>query len=228
MGPAPPLRWAGCCCLGSAHLHLEHPIPRHAFSATRSSDSAATPGEQASARAWAQFWAHSPPVRHRSPMFTRSCSRSWRTVADAGERHATVLESVRPQFNAGRGPSATWVQGYDRVRPDTRQLTNRITLSDREVRGERAPNRLIASLSFSGPAVSGGRMVVLSRLGCSLLFWHGPDLASVLGACCSFPGEAPAQVGSLAARTSTGLMSGGAASSSSARCSRAAAIGPSR
>ena len=41
-------------------------------------------------------------------------------------------------------------------------------------------------------------------------------------------GEPPAQAGSLAARTSTGLMSGGAASSSSARCSRAAAIGPSR
>jgi len=94
VGPAPYLRWAGCCCLGSAHLHLEHPIPRHAFNATRSSDSAATPGEQASARAWAQFWAHSPPSATVHRCSLRSCSRSWRTVADAGERHATVLESV--------------------------------------------------------------------------------------------------------------------------------------
>src|SRR5215470_6311353 len=33
-------------------------------------------------------------VRGRSPVVTRSCSRGSRTVADAGERHATVLESV--------------------------------------------------------------------------------------------------------------------------------------
>jgi hypothetical protein len=31
------------------------------------------------------------------------------------------------------------------VRLDTRQLTNRITLSDREALGERAPSRLISS-----------------------------------------------------------------------------------
>jgi hypothetical protein len=65
-----------------------------ACSAPRSSDSAATPGQQAPARAWAQFWAHSPPsatVRQWSP---RWCSRSSRTAADAGERWPTLLESV--------------------------------------------------------------------------------------------------------------------------------------
>jgi hypothetical protein len=59
-----------------------------------SNDSAATPGEQASAWAWAQFWAHSPPSATVHRCSLRSCSRSWRTAADAGERHATVLESV--------------------------------------------------------------------------------------------------------------------------------------
>jgi hypothetical protein len=59
-----------------------------------SNDSAATPGEQASAWAWAQFWAHSPPSATVHRCSLRSCSRSWRTAADAGERRATVLESV--------------------------------------------------------------------------------------------------------------------------------------
>jgi len=65
-----------------------------ACSATSSGDSAATPGQQALARAWAQFWAHSSPSAavHRWLPGSSSCG-SW-TVADAGERHATLLESV--------------------------------------------------------------------------------------------------------------------------------------
>ena len=66
----------------------------HACGAAPSTDLAARPGQQALACAWAQFWAHSSTygaVHRRSP---GSCSRGSRTVADAGERRATLLESV--------------------------------------------------------------------------------------------------------------------------------------
>ena len=46
------------------------------------------------ARAWAQFWAHSPPSAavHRRP--PRACPRTSRTVTDIGERWPALLESV--------------------------------------------------------------------------------------------------------------------------------------
>src|SRR5215470_11807790 len=55
---------------------------------------------------WAQFRAHSStygPVHRWSP---GSCSRGSRTVVDAGERHATLLESVLvPEHH----PQSTWM-----------------------------------------------------------------------------------------------------------------------
>src|SRR5215472_2110447 len=67
----------------------------HAFSATPSTDlAAARPGQQALACAWAQFWAHSSTYGAVHRWSPGSCSRGSRTVADAGERDATVLESV--------------------------------------------------------------------------------------------------------------------------------------
>jgi hypothetical protein len=44
--------------------------------------------------AWAQFWAHSSPSRAVHRWSPGSCSRGSRTVADAGERWPTLLESV--------------------------------------------------------------------------------------------------------------------------------------
>ena len=43
---------------------------------------------------WAQFWTHSSPSRAVHQWSPGLCSRGSRTVADAGERHATLLESV--------------------------------------------------------------------------------------------------------------------------------------
>ena len=119
----------------------------------------------------------------------RSCLRSSRTVADAGERGPALLESVLgasprefesrilrhadlrqcaeqprsscldteiclsfcPRKSTKRRPGvrtpdkrAPWRSGLAvsvRDLPDTRQLTDLITLSDREVPGERAPSR---------------------------------------------------------------------------------------
>jgi hypothetical protein len=51
-------------------------------------------GQHALARAWAQFWAHSSPSAAVHRWSPGSCLRGSRTVADAGERHATLLESV--------------------------------------------------------------------------------------------------------------------------------------
>ena len=92
-------------------------------------------------------------------------------------------------------------------------------------------NAQIATLAIglirtAGTGIDGQTPVNLDDL--DLVCIHRPLIG--VGARCMLlvSGEAPAQVGSLAARTSTGLMSGGAASSSSARCSSAAAIGPSR
>src|SRR5215472_13453173 len=147
---------------------------------------------------WVAWWAawplvsvsvHSPlsgTVHRCSP---RSCLRSSRTVADAGERGPALLESVLgasprefesrilrhadlrrcaeqprsscldteiclsfcPRKSTKRRPGvrtpdkrAPWRSGLAvsvRDLPDTRQLTDRITLSDREVPGERAPSR---------------------------------------------------------------------------------------
>ena len=95
-------------------------------------------------------------------------------------------------------------------------------------KGTRTPDPLRANNRQHVHQRPSPQVTVPERVSCQRLSWLGSWSASVLGACCSFPGEAPAQVGSLAARTSTGLMSGGEASSSSARCSSAAAIGPSR
>src|SRR5215471_19851610 len=66
----------------------------HACGAAPSTDLAARPGQQALACAWAQFWAHSSTYGAVHRWSPRSCSRGSRTVADAGERHATLLESV--------------------------------------------------------------------------------------------------------------------------------------
>jgi hypothetical protein len=51
-------------------------------------------GQQALARAWAQFWSHSSPSAAVHRWSVGSCSRSSRTVADAGERWSTLLESA--------------------------------------------------------------------------------------------------------------------------------------
>src|SRR6516162_8089946 len=58
--------------------------------ATRPPHSGSRPWPQA----WAQFWAHSSTYGTVHRWSPGSCSRGSRTVADAGERHATVLESV--------------------------------------------------------------------------------------------------------------------------------------
>jgi hypothetical protein len=130
------------------------------------------------------------PVRRRSPASACSCSRRPRTVVNAGERRAALLESVLgatpqefespilrapdlrrravqprsscldteiclsfcPRESSRKGGQASarrisvrlgvrGLAGSVRDRPDTRQLTDRITLSDREVPGERAPSR---------------------------------------------------------------------------------------
>jgi hypothetical protein len=65
-----------------------------ACSAAPSGDSAATPGRQALAGAWAQFWAHSSPSRAVHWWSPGSCLRCSRMVADAGERWSALLESV--------------------------------------------------------------------------------------------------------------------------------------
>jgi hypothetical protein len=49
------------------------------------------------------------------------------------------------------------------MRPDTRQLTDRITLSDREVRGERAPSRLCAAVGCGIKAVADAQIRVICR-----------------------------------------------------------------
>jgi hypothetical protein len=64
-------------------------------------------------------------------------------VVNGPERRGARRRSVRPTVQGRPGPSATWVQVAVGCGPDTRQLTDRITLRDREVLGERAPTRLV-------------------------------------------------------------------------------------
>ena len=61
-------------------------------------------------------------------------------IVDGPERRGARCRSVRPTVRAGRGRPRPGCR-LPCVQPDTRQLTDRITLSDREVLGERAPSR---------------------------------------------------------------------------------------
>jgi hypothetical protein len=75
-------------CSTSRHHGLRRVLPQ------RSSLSGSPAAMGAAGSAWSQFWSQFTPVRGRPPASACSCSRRPRTVVNAGERRATLLESV--------------------------------------------------------------------------------------------------------------------------------------
>jgi hypothetical protein len=89
---------------------------------------------------WAHLWARSHS-RRRVPLpisVGRLCLV--KGITDEPERRAHAAEACALS-SVPAGTIRDLGAGCCCVRPDTRQLTDRITLSDREVRGERAPSR---------------------------------------------------------------------------------------
>ena len=164
-------------------------------------------------------------------------------LAHAAEDPAGDREQQRPQLLELLGPGHVSSSLGQPVRALVCNLAKATRIQRSGVKRRRPPvtdcglrgPRLVVCYPFctaapargwAGGAAQIGSFPVTPRLLASVL---AASLIGVGAGCMLLvPGEAPAQVGSLAARTSTGLMSGGAASSASARCSSAAAIGPSR